>query len=86
MLSSALSTRIPSMAAIAEGEMVCANVFIAMLQGILEWLNELSEGDGLLKLMHRFNIPITRENYLDLALHGRRASRADINNAQLGGP
>jgi hypothetical protein len=31
MLSSALSTRTPSMAAIAEGEMVCANVFIAML-------------------------------------------------------
>ena len=26
--------------------------------------------DGLLKLMRRFNIPITRENYLDLAYRG----------------
>ena len=29
-----------------------------------------SESDGLLKLMRRFNIPITRESYLNLAYMG----------------
>ena len=28
------------------------------------------ENDGLLKLMRRFNIPITRESYLNLAFMG----------------
>ena len=31
---------------------------------------DVTEGDGLLKLMRRFNIPITRESYLELAYMG----------------
>jgi hypothetical protein len=32
--------------------------------------NDGVESDGLLKLMRRFNIPITRENYRELAYMG----------------